>query len=272
MIEALIKYTFIQNAFIAAILASIVCGIIGTIIVEKKLVMLSGGIAHTSFGGIGLGYYLGIEPIYGALFFSITVALAVSQIHRKMQTYSDSLIGMFWSIGMALGILFIAITPGYPPDMTTYLFGDILTVSSLSIKMMIVIDIVTVFIIVTLFSYWKSYLFDEEFSKILGLPTLFLEKLLFILIALAIVILIKVVGIILVIALLTIPPSIAKLITYDLKKLMIISIILGIVFSVLGLYLSYKFNIASGATIILVSGISYFITAVIKSKLQTKNG
>lgn len=270
MIEALFQYTFLKNAFLAAILASIICGIIGTIIIEKKLVMLSGGIAHTSFGGIGLGYYMGKEPIYGALIFSIIAALGISEINRKIETYSDALIGMFWSIGMALGILFIAITPGYPPDMTSYLFGDILTVSSQSIKMMIIIDVITVFVILSLFNYWRSYLFDEEFARVMGIPTVFLEKTLFILIALTIVVLIKVVGIILVIALLTIPPSIAKLISYSLKRIMLISIGLGIILSILGLYLSYKFNIASGATIILVSGIAYFLAVLLKTKIYRK--
>lgn len=139
MIEALFKYTFMQNAFIASILTGIVCGIIGTIIVEKRLVSMSGGIAHASFGGIGLGYLLGIEPIIGGLVFAVMSSLGIATIKRKTNTNSDSLIGIFWSVGMALGILFISLTPGYPPDMTSYLFGDILTVSSFYLKIMAVL-------------------------------------------------------------------------------------------------------------------------------------
>lgn len=262
MIEALFKYSFIQNAFIASILVSIVCGIIGTIIVEKKLVMMSGGIAHTSFGGIGLGYFLSIEPIIGALIFSIAASLGIAHINRSTKTNSDALVGMFWAIGMAMGILFIGLTPGYPPDMTSYLFGDILTVSKLSIRMMIFVTIIITAIIGTFFNYWKSYLFDDEFSQVLGIPTLFLENLIFVLIALAVVMLIKVVGIILVIALLTIPPAIAKLLTYDLKRIMILSICLGVLFCISGLYISYRFNIPSGATIIIVAGLTFFIIAL----------
>ncbi|MTI48288.1 metal ABC transporter permease [Sporosalibacterium faouarense] len=272
MIEAIFKYTYLQNAFLSAVLASIACGIIGTIIIEKKLVMLSGGIAHTSFGGIGLGYYIGIEPIYGAFVFAIISALGIAQVSKKIHTYSDALIGMFWSLGMALGILFIAITPGYPPDMTSYLFGDILTVSSSSIIMMSMIDLIIVIVIFSLYNYWKAYFFDEEFSKVIGIPTEILEKILFIMIALTIVVLIKLVGIILVIALLTIPPSIAKLLSYNLMNIMLISIIVGVVLCILGLYLSYRFDIASGATIILTSGATYFISAFIKSQFKTKNG
>ena len=147
MIEALFSYTFIRNALMSAILASIVCGIIGTIITQKRLVSMSGGIAHASFGGIGLGYLLGIEPIIGGLIFSTLASLGISTIKRRTNTNADTLIGMFWSVGMALGILFIALTPGYPPDMTSYLFGDILTVSSPYIKMMLILSLKTRYVI-----------------------------------------------------------------------------------------------------------------------------
>lgn len=268
MIREFFNYTFIQNAFISAVLASIVCGIIGTIIVEKRLVSMSGGIAHASFGGIGLGYLLGIEPIIGGLIFSVLSSLSISNIKRKTNTNADTLIGIFWSVGMALGILFISITPGYPPDMTSYLFGDILTVSSLHIKFMLVLSIIIVFFIIGIFHYWKLYMFDEEFAKVLGISVLTLERLLFILISLSIVILIKVVGIILVIALLTIPPAIAKLFTYDLKKIMIISSLLGVLFSISGLIISCQYDIPSGATIILLSALGYFVITIATKVLK----
>ncbi|MGO1527615.1 MAG: metal ABC transporter permease [Senegalia sp. (in: firmicutes)] len=267
MILEAFKYDFFTKAFFASILASIVCGIIGTIIVEKKLVMMSGGIAHTSFGGIGLGYLLGFEPIIGAFLFSIIAAVSISNINRRARTNSDALIGIFWSVGMSLGIFFVSLMEGYPPDMTSYLFGDILTVSDFSMNIMVVANIVVVVSVVFLFNYWKGYLFDEEFSRVLGIPTNFLEYFLFIMIALTIVVLLKVVGIILVIALLTIPPAIAKLFTYDLKNMMILSIIIGVIFTVSGLFISYAFDIASGATIILLSAISYFLIAFIKGRI-----
>lgn len=270
MIFEAFKYDFFRNAFIAAILASIVCGIIGTIIVEKRLVMMSGGIAHTSFGGIGLGYLLGFEPILGAFGFSVIAALSISSINRRAKTNSDALVGIFWSVGMSLGIFFVSLMEGYPPDMTSYLFGDILTVSTFSMNIMIIANIIVVASIILLFNYWKSYLFDEEFSKVLGIPTRALENFLFIMIALTIVVLLKVVGIILVIALLTIPPAIAKLFTYDLKNMMIISSIIGIIFTVSGLFISYIFDIASGATIILLVASAYFILAIFKGKILKK--
>ncbi|MCT4592935.1 MAG: metal ABC transporter permease [Anaeromicrobium sp.] len=262
MFYDLFQYEFIGNAIKGAFLASIVCGIIGTIVVEKSLVSMSGGITHASFGGIGLAYYLGIEPMIGALIFSTMASLGVSAIKRNTNTKADTLIGMFWSLGMALGILFINLTPGYPPDMTSYLFGDILTISSKYINMMMVLTMIILVSIGSIFNYWKAYLFDEEFSKSLGINILTLENLLYILIAFSIVILIKVVGIILVIALLTIPVATAKLLSYNLKKVMILSSIFGITYSLSGLYISYEYNIPSGATIILVSICTYIITSV----------
>ena len=130
MIDAILKYTFLQHAIIGAILASIICGIIGTIIVEKKLVMMSGGIAHTAFGGVGMGYFLKIEPIIGALIFAIISSFGIVGIKRKSRVNTDTIIGMFWSLGMALGIIFISLTPGYPPDISSYLFGPRFYVST----------------------------------------------------------------------------------------------------------------------------------------------
>ena len=260
MIEALFKYTFLQNAVIGGIFASILCAIIGSIIIEKKMVMLSGGIAHTSFGGIGLGYYLGIEPIIGAYAISVLSALGLTVFHRNSDSgNNDALIGILWAVGMSLGILFIAITPGYPPDMTSYLFGDILTISSFNLNLIIVNTILVFLIITVLFNYWKSYLFDEEFLSILGFNTRVFDYTLFIMVAVSIVSLIKVVGIILVIALLTIPPSSAKLFTNKLQNMMILSGFFGIFYTLMGLYISYTINIPSGASIIILGALVFFI-------------
>ncbi|HOO31921.1 MAG TPA: metal ABC transporter permease [Thermotogota bacterium] len=264
MIEAILKYTFMQNAFYASILASIICGIIGTIVVEKKLVMMSGGIAHTAFGGIGLGYFLGIEPMIGALFFTGVSSVLITSIKRKTNTNPDTVIGILWSVGMALGILFIFITPGYPPDMTSYLFGDILTATRFDIWMILILVIFITFSIFAFFNKWRSFLFDDEFTFVIGINTVFMEYFMFFLIALTVVALIRVVGIILVISLLTVPTAIAKFFTYDLKKIMFLSSIIGMLFSISGLTLSYYLNIPSGAMIILLSGGAFFITAILR--------
>ncbi|MBS3811168.1 MAG: metal ABC transporter permease [Halanaerobiales bacterium] len=268
MIEAILEYNFLQNALYSALMASVVCGIIGTIIIEKNLVMMSGGIAHTSFGGVGLGYYLNIEPIFGALFFALFSSIIIVTIRRKTEVHSDTLIGIMWAMGMAVGILFISFMQGYPPDMSSYLFGDILTVTNMDINIMLILVVIVVFAITSLFNQWKSYLFDEEFSYVRGLNTNFYEYFLFILIALTVIVLIRVTGIILIIALLTAPPAIARLFTYDFKKTIFLAIIFGAFFSLSGLWLSYLFNIPSGSTIILLIGITYFILAFLTGKIK----
>jgi len=264
MLEAILNYKFLQNALVGSVLASIACGIIGTIIIEKKLVMMSGGIAHASFGGIGMGYFLRIEPIIGALIFSLAASVGIASLNKKTRTNADVIMGIFWSMGMAAGILFIAFTPGYPPDMSSYLFGDILTVSGTDLLFMLVLDLAAVFIATALFNYLRSYLFDEEFTTVLGINTLLLEYLVYILISITVVLLIRVVGIILVIALLTSPPAIAKMFTFDLKKIMVISVFLGLFFCMAGLWISYYLQIASGASIVLLAGISYIAVSIVK--------
>ncbi|TCO74956.1 metal ABC transporter permease [Marinisporobacter balticus] len=271
MLEAIFEYKFLQHAILSAMLASIACGIMGTIITEKKLIMMSGGIAHTAFGGIGMGYFLGIEPIIGALVFSILAALGIAKINKKINTSADILVGMFWSFGMAIGIVFIGLAPGYPPDISSYLFGNILTVSKLDLGIISFLDMIIVFVVFAYFHQFKAYLFDEEFTQVIGVAVHLLEYTLFILIALTIVILIRVVGIILIITLLTAPTSIAKQFTYDLKKMMMISIMMGIVFCFVGLLLSYVMEIPSGAAIIIFSVLSYLLISFIKYLSKNSN-
>lgn len=272
MIDALFKYQFLQNALFSGILASIVCGIIGVVIVEKKLVMMSGGIAHTAYGGVGLGYLMGFEPIIGAFLFSICAALGIGYIKRKGGARSDVVIGLFWSLGMALGILFIALMPGYPPDLSSYLFGSILSVTKADLYLMIILTIIVTLVIITLYHDWKAYLFDEEFASIIGIKTVFLEYLLLVLVAMTVVVLIRVVGIILVLALLTAPAATAGMLTSSLKNRMIYSILIGNVFCVAGLWISYELNIASGAAIVILSVLCYLLTyAVHLARLKLIN-
>lgn len=265
MISALFKYQFLQNAFIASILASIVCGIIGVIIVEKKMVMLSGGIAHTAYGGVGLGYLIGFEPIIGAFLFSIGAALGIGAIKKRGGVQSDVIIGLFWSLGMALGIVFISLMPGYPPDLNSYLFGNILSVTKSDLYIMVILTLIVVLIVIALFNDWQAYLFDEEFASIIGVKTTLLEYLLLILVAMTVVVLIRVVGIILVLALLTASAAMASVFSNKLKSRMIFAIIFDVVFCISGLWISYDLNIASGACIVILSVISYFITYAIRS-------
>jgi len=249
-----LEYTFMQHALLAGLLAAVVCGIIGVYVVVKRMVSISGGISHAAFGGIGLGYYLGINPVLGALFFTIASALGMGVVTRRTKLPEDTAIGILWAIGVALGIIFIDLTPGYAPDLFGYLFGSILTVPSSDLIIMLILDTA---IIATVFLLYKEFLalsFDEEFGTAAGVPVEPLYLLLLCLIALTVVVLIKVVGIILVIALLTIPAAMARRFTHSMVKMMLLSILFGVIFTSGGLWLSYELDLASGATIILISG------------------
>ena len=253
MLEAL-QYEFMRNALMAGLLAALACGVIGVYVVVKRIVFISGGIAHTAFGGVGLGYLLNINPILGALIFSLASALGIGFAIRKTKLPEDTAIGVIWAVGMALGIIFIGLAPGYAPDLFSYLFGNILTVPAIDLIFMLVLDIIIVTVVVMFYKELLALSFDEEFSTVVGVPVGKLYFLLLSMIALTVVVLIRVVGIILVIALLTIPPTLARQFTYDLRKMMLLSIVFGAVFTFGGLWLSYELDLASGATIILLSG------------------
>ncbi len=263
MIE-IFQYEFMQRAFIAAVLVSIACGVVGTYVVIKRIVSLSGGISHAAFGGVGLGYFLALNPVLAAIPFSIISAIGIGTINHRVKVSEDTAIGILWSVGMALGIIFINLTPGYAPDLFSYLFGNILTVANSDLVIMLILDLI---IIAMVFLFQREFLaisFDEEFSKVIGMHSELIYMLLLSLVALSVVVLIKVVGIILIIALLSIPAAISKQFTYDIKRVMIFSVIIGMILTVIGLLLSYIFNLASGATIILVLGITFTISSLLK--------
>jgi zinc transport system permease protein len=264
MIDALFQYEFMRHALYAALLASVACGIIGVYIVANRIVFISGGIAHTSFGGIGLGYLAGFSPILGAMIFAVASALGIGLVTRRTKLAEDTAIGILWAVGMALGILFIGLSPGYAPDLFSYLFGNILTVPFSDLQLMIILDVVIVVIVAALYKELLALSFDEEFSTVIGVPVERLYLLLLCMIALTVVMLIRVVGIILVIALLTIPATMARQFTSDMRKMMVLSVIFGAIFSFAGLWLSYEQNLPSGATIILFSGAVLLITLLLR--------
>jgi zinc transport system permease protein len=263
MLEAL-QYDFMRNALLAGLLASVACGIVGVYVVVKKIVSISGGIAHASFGGIGLGYFLGINPIVGALFFSLASSFALATVTRRTRLPEDTAIGILWAIGMALGIVFIALTPGYAPDLMSYLFGNILTVPSSDIVLMLVLDAIIIGIVAALYKEYLILCFDEEYGTAIGMPVEKLYLLLMAMIALTVVVLIRVVGMILVIALLTFPAAMARQFTHNLKKMMALSVLLGFLFTLGGLWLSYEIKLPSGATIILLGGLALTLSLTFK--------
>lgn len=263
---SLLNHAFLQNAIIAGILASIVCGITGTFVIIKRITFISGGIAHTVLGGIGIAYYLGIEPLIGAFVFAILAAVIIGLIKLKGAQHEDTVIGALWAVGMALGLIFMYLTPGYKSDLMTYLFGNILLVTRSDLWVLLILNLV---IIGSIFVFYRQFIaiaFDEKYARISGLKVNLLYIFLLILIALTIVVLIQIVGIILVIALLTLPAAIAFLFSRSPATMMLIAAVLGIIFTGSGIVLSYSANLPTGATIIILSGIAYFISLFLKRK------
>ncbi|MGB2583229.1 MAG: metal ABC transporter permease, partial [Dehalococcoidia bacterium] len=206
MIDAL-QYEFMRNALYAGLLASVACGIIGVYVVVNRIVFISGGIAHASFGGIGLGYLAGFSPVLGAMVFTLASALGMGIVTKRTNLPEDTAIGILWAMGMALGIIFIGLAPGYAPDLFSYLFGNILTVPFSDLILMIILDFIIAAIVIAFYKEFLALSFDEEFGTVVGIPVERLYLLLLCMIALTVVVLIRVVGIILVIALLTIPAT-----------------------------------------------------------------
>jgi zinc transport system permease protein len=256
MLEIL-GYEFFRNALLAGLLASIACGIIGSYVVVKRMVALSGGISHAAFGGIGLGYFLGFDPILGAVGFALAVSTGIGILREKAVQNLDTLIGAVWAAGMALGILFISLTPGYAPDLFSYLFGNILLVPQGDLLLMAVLALVIIGAVIIVYSPLLAVTFDEEYARVMNLPVTALMLLLLGLTALTVVMLIRVVGIILVIALLTLPAAIAREYAGEMRRMMVIAVAGGMIFTFSGIWLSYLFDIPSGATIILVSVVAY---------------
>jgi len=270
----LLQYDFFINALLASVFTAITCGIAGTYIVSRRIVFISGGISHASFGGVGIGYYLGINPIIGAAVFSVLAALGIEGLSRKSELREDSLIGMMWSFGMAVGIIFVALKPGYATNLMSYLFGNILTVSRLDIVVMAGLSLVLIIVFRLLYKEILFLSFDREYAETQGVPVSGISYLLISLVALTIVINIRVVGIILVISMLTIPQATANLVSRDFKQIIYYSIGFAFLSSVSGLVLSYALNIPSGAAIIFISilffgllkGILYIISLVKQPK------
>ncbi len=252
MIEAL-SYDFIQNALIAGILVSIASGIIGSLIVVNRMVFLAGGIAHTSYGGIGIAIFLGIPIFLGASLFAVVSALIIASITLNHRDRVDTFIGLMWAIGMAVGVVFIDLTDGYKGDLMSYLFGSILSVSSNDLYYMALLLISTILIVTLRYREILSVSYDSEYAQLRGINVRFYYTLILILSALTVVVAMKVVGLILVIALLTIPIYIAEKLSDSLYKMMILSGLFSSIFTILGLIVSYIYNVSSGASIILIS-------------------
>ncbi len=261
MLDAL-SYPFMQNALLAGLFASIACGIIGSLIVVNRMVFLAGGVAHMAYGGVGLAFYAGWPVLPSTIGFTLLASLGLAGLTLNRRSRTDTVIGVFWAAGMALGILLLDLAPGYNVDLMSYLFGSILTVPLRDVLWMAGIVLVLLLVIGLYYRDLKAMSFDPEFARTRGVPVTFLHFLLVALLGVSVVMVIQVVGLILVIALLTIPSYLAQRKAQSLGRMMIAAAGWAAVFCLFGLMAAYYFDLTSGASIIAVGTVCFFLVLV----------
>jgi len=269
---AALQFDFMRNALLAGLLVSVAAGIVGAYVVLNRVATLSGGIAHAAYGGVGMAYFFGFNPLLGGMIFSLIAALGMNIVQRRTRQRSDTLIGVMWAVGMAVGILFVDRAPGYKVDLMSFLFGSILAVSPFEIAIIAVLDVVILFTVIVLYRSLLAISYDETFAAVRGVPVEIISLILTALIALTVVMMMRVVGLILVIALLTLPAAIANLFARDMRQMMALASVLGAFFTLTGLWLSYTYNLTSGAVIILVAAGTYLLSLLFKRGMQMRAG
>ncbi|MDD3096005.1 MAG: metal ABC transporter permease [Candidatus Neomarinimicrobiota bacterium] len=260
---SLLQYGFVQNALLAGLLLSIASGIIGSLIVVKRDTLLIGGISHASFGGLGLFYYLGLNPLLGAFSVALLSGAVIGLSSEKKLHAHNALISVIWAFGMAIGIIFITITPGFAPNLLTYLFGDILTVSNVDILYIAIYDALLLLMIFLFFKPLLVYLFDKEFAALHGIRVGLYRLFFYLFISVAIVMMIRSVGIILVLALLTIPPLIAMPFCKRFPCIMAAAVVLCLLIFVGGFFIAYYSNLPTGPIIIVLGTFLLFLSKAI---------
>lgn len=281
-LSAVAEHSFLQKALLAGVLAGIACGVIGPFIVARRISYIGGGIAHSVLGGMGAAYFFSnvfkwewLHPLYGAVAAALLSAIVIGLVSLKARQREDTVISAIWAIGMAVGIIFIMKTPGYNENLLSYLFGNILMVSSHDLWQIAALDLLIIAIVILFYNKFLAICFDEQFARARGINVEFYYLLLLCLTALTVVVLITVVGIVMVIALLTLPVAIASCFTRTLWQTMILSTITTIVLTLFGLAISYDLDLPSGATIILLAGFMFLLTIVGKqlfSRLLLQKG
>lgn len=260
----IVQYSFFINATVAITLISIVAGVVGAYIVSRRMLFITGGITHTSFGGLGLGVYLGLSPTITALVFALASAFGIEALSQRKRVREDSAIAVFWALGMALGVIFIYITPGYNAGLTGFLFGDILTIT---LKDLIIYTTYTILVLILFTIYRKEILytaFDREFAKIQGVKVQFIEYVAMIVISLAIILTVKLIGIMLLLSFLSLPQMSAELFTRNYNKIVLLSIFISFIGGLSGLFLSAFVNVPTSATIVFVLVLIYAILWALK--------
>lgn len=258
------EYQYLANAFFAAIFAGITCGIVGTYVMARRMVFLCGGITHASFGGLGIALYAGINPIMGAMLFAVLSAIGIEFSSEKGGLREDSAIGIIWSIGMAVGALFMSLTPGYTSgDLASYMFGSIITVTTQDV---ITLGIFTLMCVVGALIWWRQIMyiaFDRDFAASQGIATRAISYLLIIVVAITIVLAIRIMGIVLLLSLFTIPAVTANILTKSYAKITLWAAMIATMGALFGLVISYNWEIPPGTCIIFILTIALIVAKLL---------
>jgi zinc transport system permease protein len=257
MIE-MFSYTFMQNAFVLIVLASVSCGVIGSLITVNRMSSFTGSIAHASFGGLGLAYLLGVHPMLGATVFAVGSALGIGALSDRSRLGSDTAMAALWATGMAAGLVFIKLSGTYTSDLMSWLFGSLMAVSKTDIYLTGVLGVLVTGSVFLLYKEFLGISYDLEFTGIQGVPVKLVRGLFLVMAALTTIVLMKVTGLIMVIAMLTIPAAIAEKFSSSLWRMMVLASIFSLVFSVVGLFVSWGLDLPSGPVIILVASVAFF--------------
>jgi zinc transport system permease protein len=257
----LLDYGFMRNALLLSILASVSCGVTGSLITVNRMSSFAGSIAHASFGGLGLAYLLGIDPMIGATVFALGSGLGTGYLSGGKKMGSNTAMAALWATGMASGLVFIKLSGTYTADLMSWLFGSLMSVSRNDIILTGVLGIASVLVVTLFYREFLGISYDMEFTRLQGVPVELVKGLFLILSALTVIVLMKVAGLIMVIALLTLPATIAGYFSRSLRQMMLFAGLLSMVFSIAGLFLSWKLDLPPGPVIILIAAFAYFTVA-----------
>ncbi len=268
-LEVLFHYSWFQYAFIAGVLSSVASGITGPLVISNRLSYLSGGMAHGVLGGMGIAHFFNLSPLLGGGVFACLMAFLMSIMKTHFKENEDVLISAFWTMGMSIGLIFIFLTPGYQVNLFSFLFGNILIISKNTLMLLGILDIVILSVLIIFYRQIMLVSFDQDFALVRGIRSHLIYLLILLMISLTIITLVFSVGLILVIALMTIPASISKLVVNNFFKMMLCSFTITLVTTILGFLFSYQYNLPTGATIVLILSFLYFLSFfILRKKLK----
>lgn len=263
--DSILQYEFFRNALYGVTIISIAAAVIGTYIVTRRLVAISGGITHACFGGLGLGYFLGVSPVLTAAVFAIGSSVGVEWLSRNQRMREDSAIAVIWALGMAVGIIFVFLTPGYVPELNVFLFGNVLTISNGDLWAFAVFTAVLLLFVGVFYKQILAYSFDRDFASVMHVPVRFIGYAMTVLVAVCIVLTIRLVGIMLLMSMLALPQIIAETFCKRYPTLMAGSVVVSLLCCVGGLFLSACINVPCSALIVVIMVVAYIIASLVRS-------